>query len=313
MRQLLNLIRWPNLVIITATVCFTLFFVVNPLLGLKAFEAGLSVTGFILLLLATLFIAIAGYLINDFFDMDADRINKPGKNQVGKKFPVAYVQLAYWVLNALAVVMGFVVAWMAGRPMYGLVFFFTAGLLWFYSERYQCMPLVGNLVVAFLSTLSFALVWLFDFFTLMYQPEAFAAVQAAFPIVNKMMLIYMSFAFLTSLIRELVKDMEDIEGDQRYGCNTFPVRYGLRPTKVIGVVVAVAGLALSVWAQLFFNTISFRWLFLWFFLIDAGFLLIGALLAKASDKSHFSVLSVSVKILMVTGIVSMVLVYFEVQ
>jgi len=312
MRQFLKLIRWPNLAIVLATMCFTLFFVINPLLGLKAFEAGLTVTGFILLVLATLFIAVGGYLINDFFDMDIDRINKPGKNQVGRKFPVAYVQLAFWILNILAVIMGFVVAWMADKSLYGLVFPFTAGLLWFYSERYQCMPLVGNLVVAFLSTLSFALVWLFDFFTLVGNPVAFTAVQVSFPVVNKMMLIYMGFAFITSLIRELVKDIEDVEGDERYGCNTFPVRFGIKATKITGVIVLLAGLALSAWAQVFFNAYGFIFLFGWFFLIDIEFFIVMALLLRAADKPHYTTLSVFIKILMLTGILSMILVYFEV-
>ncbi len=312
MKQFLKLIRWPNLVIILMTMCFTLFFVVNPLLGLKAFDAGLTVTGFVLLVLATLFIAVGGYLINDFFDMDIDRINKPGKNQVGRKYPVAYIQLSFWILNIVAVIMGFIVAWMAGRPMYGLVFFFTAGLLWFYSERYQCMPLVGNLVVAFLSTLSFALVWLFDFFTLVNNPVAFAYAQTSFPIVNKMMLIYMGFAFVTSLIRELVKDIEDVEGDQRYGCNTFPVRFGIKVTKITGVIVLLAGLALSAWAQMFFKTIGFNILFFWFLAIDIEFIIVLVLLVKAGEKRHFSTLSVLIKILMLTGILSMIFVYFEV-
>ncbi|NOX86587.1 MAG: UbiA family prenyltransferase [Chlorobi bacterium] len=311
MQQFLKLIRWPNLVIILMTMFFTLFFVINPLLGLKSFEAGLTVTGFVLLVLATLFIAIGGYLINDFFDMDIDRINKPGKNQVGKKFPVAYVQLSFWILNILAAVMGFIVAWMADKPLYGLVFVFTSGLLWFYSERYQCMPLVGNLVVAFLSTLSFALVWLFDFFTLVNDPDDFAAVQTSFPVVNKMMLIYMGFAFVTTLIRELVKDIEDVEGDDRYGCNTFPVRFGIKATKVVSVIVLLAGLALSAWAQLFFYYAGFRVLFFWFFLIDIEFFIVMALLMKATDKLHYSTISVFIKILMLTGILSMIFVYFE--
>lgn len=310
--QFLKLIRWPNLVIILMSMCFTLFFVINPLLGLQGFEAGMSVTGFVLLVVATLFIAVGGYLINDFFDMDIDRINKPGKNQVGKKYPVATIQLSFWILNTIAVVMGFVVAWMAGRPLYGLVFIFTAGLLWFYSERYQCMPLVGNLVVAFLSTLTFGLVWLFDFFTLINQPDAFVAVQASFPIVNRVLLIYIGFAFLTSLLRELVKDIEDVDGDRRYGCNTFPVRYGIKSTKIPGLVFSLAGIALSVWAQSFFYRAGFMLLFGWFILIDLGFVVITVLLMKADGKSNFSALSVMIKILMLIGVLSMVMVYFEV-
>jgi len=312
MRQFLNLIRWPNLLIIAISMCFTLFFVINPLLGLQGFEAGINALGFLLLILSTLLIAVGGYLINDYFDMDIDRINKPGKNQVGMRFPVSTVQLSYWIVNVVAVIMGFVVAWMSGKVLYGLVFVFTAGLLRFYSERYQCMPLIGNLVIAFLSALSFGLVWFFDFFSMMNDPVVFATVQASFPLVNKVLLIYLGFAFLTGLLRELVKDIEDIEGDTRYGCNTFPVQYGTTNTKRFGIAVALTGLLLSVWAQTFFLQAGFMWLSAFFILIDLGFLLIAFLFIRAKEKSKYSRLSVIIKILMLAGIFSMILIYFEV-
>ena len=138
-----------------------MFLVIKPVLQIGDMMPGMSLFQFGLLILSTLLITAGGYLINDFFDMEADGINKPGQNQVGKRFAVARVQLLYWLFTVLGVLLGTIMSWQLNKIEYALVFVFAAGLLWFYSERYQCMPLVGNLVVAFLSALSFGLVWVF--------------------------------------------------------------------------------------------------------------------------------------------------------
>ncbi len=312
MLQILKLLRWPNLVIIIISMMLIQFCVINPLLGVEAFYAGMTSLEFTLLILATIFITIGGYLINDYFDIDVDRLNKPGKNQVGMKFPVATVQILYWLFTVSGVLLGIILSWMLNQINYSLIFVFSAGLLWFYSERYQCIPLIGNLVVAFLSALSFGLVWLFGFFALSNDAVAFTTVQASFPLVNKMVLMYMGFAFITSLFREVTKDMEDAAGDERFGCRTFAVAFGLKKSKILGVFVALVGLVGSIWFQIFAYRAEFFALFGFFVLIDLLFGWSIFWLLKAENKLHFKRLSTFIKVLMLLGILSMVLVYFEV-
>jgi len=312
MLNVLKLIRWPNLLIVTFSMVFTLFFVIQPILQISGLESGMSMVHFVLLVVSTLLITIGGYLINDFSDMQADSINIPGANQVGKRFPVATIQLLYWIFTVAGVLLGAVLSWMLNQVNYALIFVFAAGLLWFYSERYQCMPLVGNIVVASLSSLSFGLVWVYEFFALSNNAMAFSSVQTQFPLVNHFVLMYMGFAFIVSLLREVVKDIEDFEGDDRYGCETFAVVFGQRKSKLLGMMVAIAGFIFSVWFQTFFYKAGFLLLFGYFMAIDLLFVAIIIWLIQAEKKKDFNKLSLFIKVLMLIGILSMILVYFEV-
>jgi 4-hydroxybenzoate polyprenyltransferase len=273
---------------------------------------GLSGIEFSLLLFATLFITVGGYLINDFFDMDADRINKPGKNLVGGKWPVVTVQILYWVFTLVGVLLGVLLSWLIGKITYSMVFVFAAGLLWFYSERYKCIPVIGNVVVAFLSALSFGLVWLFYFFALSQDASAFTSVQSNFELVNIFILIFMGFAFVTSLLREVIKDIEDREGDERYGCNTLAVAFGQAKAKVFAGFIAVSGLVATIITQVFFFKIDFMMMLGYFALIDLGFLVSIIWIIQAKKKSDFKRLSNFIKLLMFVGVVSMIMVYMEI-
>jgi 4-hydroxybenzoate polyprenyltransferase len=311
MLSFLKLIRWPNLVIMLVSMIFILLLVINPILNTPSFEAGMSLFQFVLLLISTLLITAGGYVINDFFDMQSDSINKPGINQVGKKYAVARIQLLYWIFTILGVLTGTYLCWVLDQLNYALIFVFAAGLLWFYSERYKCMPLVGNIVVAFLSALSFGLVWIFEFFALTNNPASFGTVQSMFPLVNHFVLMYMGFAFLVSLTREVVKDIEDIEGDKKFGCKTFAVAYGEKKSKSLAMIIAFGGLLFSVWFQVMFFQAEFYILFGYFIAIDLLFIMVVIWLSQAKKKSDYKKLAFFIKMTMLIGIFSMFLVYFE--
>lgn len=307
----LKLIRWPNLLIVLVSMVFIQLLVIEPIFRFPLFTAGMNLFQFILLIIATLSITIGGYMINDFFDMQADGVNKPGENQVGKKFSVARTQLFYWIFTIFGSLAGTYLSWMTGHLTYALIFILTAGALWFYSERYQCMPLVGNVLVAFLSALSFGLVWLYNFVALTNNPPAFAAVQSMFPLINHFVLMYMGFAFIVNLMREIVKDIEDIEGDNRFGCRTFAVVFGQQKSKIVAISVAIIGIIFTVWFQVLFLAVEFYTFFGYFVLIDLLFVVSIIWLIQAKKKSDFKRISFFMKLIMLIGIFSMFLVYFE--
>jgi len=311
MISFLKLIRWPNILIIWLSMSLIFFCVINPVLGLENFEAGLSISQFILLVASTTFISIAGYLLNDLFDINPDQVNKPGKNMVGRKFRVHMVQILYWIFTVSGVLLGAYVSYAIGKINYSLVFVFVAGLLWFYSERYQCQPVIGNIVIAFLSALTIALVWLFSFFALIKEPVIFANVQMYFSNLNILILLFSGFAFFTSLMREMIKDIEDFKGDDRFGCRTFPVIFGIKKAKWLALIVTLVTLVLSIWCQVFFIRAGFEKLFYYFFFVDLFFLIVAWMLIKAREPKDYKKASLVVKILMVIGILSMALVYFE--
>jgi 4-hydroxybenzoate polyprenyltransferase len=309
MTAFFKLIRWPNILMIWITMGLVLFALINPILSLRPFEAGMNATQFLLLVAAVTFIAVAGYLINDIHDMDADAVNKPGKNVVGRKISVHTVRILYWVFNILGVAAGTASAWMLGQINYSLIFILSAGLLWFYSGRYQCQPLIGNLVVAFLSSLTIMLVWLFDFLTLMQRSDIMISIHQFLPQVNALILLFTAFAFMTTLIRELVKDMQDFAGDDRFGCRTLAVAAGVDKAKRITMFLLVAMVLLALYSQWYFFQTGFINLFYFFMLIDL--LIFGVIfrLARAGDTKDFKRVSFLIKILMLAGIFSMIFVY----
>lgn len=306
-----RLIRWPNLLIIILSMSLLLFFIITPGLGIEVFTSGLSFGEFILLVFSTLLIAIGGYIINDIADINTDTINKPGKNTIDSRFSMKFANTLYWILTISGILSGVLLSYLINQINFGLIFLFSAGLLWFYSQKYQCQPLVGNIVIAFLSALSFGLVWLFEFYALTNTPEIFVTVQSQFSLINRFVFFYMGFAFMVSLLREIIKDMEDYKGDNRFGCRTFTVVYGISASKIVALFVAYFSLMASIFVQYSFFNSGYKLLFGAFVIIDILFILIISLLHKASSKFNYNQLSILIKILMIYGILSMIFFYFE--
>ncbi len=308
MKVFFKMIRWPNLLMMVLSMSLLLFLLIKPGLGLEN-KVGMDFPEFVLLVAAVLLTAMGGYVINDLKDLQTDAVNKPEKNPFEKIFTKDMGWIFYWVFAIGGILSGALLSFLLGKSSYVLIFILTTGLLWFYATRYQCQPLVGNLVVAFLSALSFGLVWLYELMAL--QIHAVQVDRSALLMVNVLVLIYMGFAFLVSLMREVVKDMEDVDGDTKTGCLTLPVSYGMKKAKNIALIVNLLGLFASFAIQWFFYENGFNVLFLFFFLVD---LLFGTVLLKlinARRKEHFSALSLWIKLLMVAGILSIGLFYFE--
>ncbi len=303
-----KMIRWPNLVMVILSMSLLMFLLVKPGLG-PASQTGMNFPEFVLLVAAVLLTAMGGYVINDLKDLQTDAVNKPGKNPFEKVFTRNQGWIFYWIFTIGGILAGSLLSFLLGKGSYSLIFILTAGLLWFYATRYQCQPLVGNFVVAFLSALSFGLVWLYELMAL--QTQAAVVDHSLLVQVNSLVLIYMGFAFVVSLLREVVKDMEDVEGDRQTGCLTLPVSYGITKAKNTAIAINLSGLFASFAIQWFFYENDFSVLFFFFFLVDLLFAFVLLKLINASRKEHFSAISLWIKLLMVAGILSMGLFYFE--
>jgi len=303
-----KMIRWPNLLMVILSMSLLLFLLIKPGLGL-ANQVGMDFPEFVLLVAAVLLTAMGGYIINDLKDLQTDAVNKPGKNPFEKVFTKDQGWIFYWIFAIGGILSGSLLSFLLDKSSYSLIFIFTAGLLWFYATRYQCQPLVGNFVVAFLSALSFGLIWLYELMAL--QTQAAVVGHSRLMQVNSLVLIYMGFAFVVSLLREVVKDMEDVKGDRQTGCLTLPVAYGMKKAKNIALIVNLLGLFASFGFQWFFYKNGFNVLFLFFFLVDLLFAFVLMKLVNATQKLHFNALSLWIKLLMVAGILSMGLFYFE--
>lgn len=237
----LQLIRWKNLLIILITQLLVWVCVVLPL-GPEV----LNIINFCCLALSTLFIAAAGYIINDYFDNKIDAINKPEKVVLGKTIPRKQAILSHSVLNVIALILAATVAVQAHHFEWLLVQVLCTILLWYYSTKFKRQLITGNIVVALLTSLTVLTL-------IIYEPKLhyflkgriFEETEDGVYLLNPawLLVFYALFAFLLTWMREIVKDMEDIKGDADQGCVTLPVKYGLsaaaRFTRILGVVTVV--------------------------------------------------------------------------
>lgn len=232
-----------------------------------------------LLITSTILIAASGYLINDYYDVKIDYINKPDEVVIGKGMRRRVVMFLHTFFNLVGIGLACLVSLKVGA-----IHFIAAILLWMYSNSLKRLPFVGNLAVALLTALA---IWIVGFY---YQQSALVV------------LAYAIFAFFINLIREIIKDIEDREGDRKHGCKTLPVVLGFRATKnIIFIIATVFVTSIIVVAY----KIDQPLLYLYFGLIGLLFLYFMYLIYQADRKSHFTRLSKLSKILMLTGVMSM--------
>ena len=273
---LFRLTRFWNLAIIAFAQYFTAYFLFQQRL--------LVFTDFWLFLIvaATVMIAAAGYIINDYYDIKIDLINKPDRVVIGKTITRRYAIFFHTVISVTGVGMGLLINWKVGAVNFVSVF-----LLWLYSNNLKRQPLIGNLVVSILTGLS---IFLLSFLYEQYLP---------------LVMTYSLFAFFMTLIREIVKDMEDMKGDTTFGCKTLPIVWGIRKTKsfLYGTILVFSFLVL--WLD--YQQLKISWIYFIPLLFVPMSLLFYRLL-KADTKKEFYQLSQLCKIIMLLGICSMIFV-----
>ena len=317
--SILRLIRFPNLVIIAATQYAMRYLLMEPLLPSDTFTLQFGDIQFFFLVLSTIFIAAAGYIINDYFDTQADMINKPARVVVGVKISRRVAMTLHAALNIIGVGIGIYLAFYVKLPSLSFVFIIATGLLWFYSTNYKRQFLVGNLSVAFLTGLVPLMVVLFEIPLLNREyGQVMLRNDATFNYIFAWVGGFSFFAFLTTLTREVIKDAEDFEGDMAYGMKTVPIVLGLVWTKV--VVLSLIGLTMFMLIYLQVKYILFSvepldYFSLVYFLLFLMLPLIGLTVQVlvAKTKRDYSRASNLIKIVMLTGILYSALVFYLVN
>jgi 4-hydroxybenzoate polyprenyltransferase len=224
----LNLIRWKNLLLITY-VFFLVKFLLFPSLNTAT---NLTTVQFLLLWLAIIFITAAGYMINDINDVNTDIINKPNAIIVGKFISIKKTKSWYFFINGIGVFLGIIFSLNIREPYFILIFMGTSLLLNWYSKYLKSKPFIGNFLIAFLVAFSMLLIAILD---INYQIEN----------INQyltIIIIYVlsTFSFLINLIREIVKDIEDIKGDYKLNMRTLPIIFGVqRILKVVSILTLI--------------------------------------------------------------------------
>jgi len=318
-QSILSLIRFPNLVIIAATQYAMRYLLMEPLLPSDSFSLQFGDLQFFLLSLATIFIAAAGYIINDYFDTQTDLINKPARVVVGITISRRVAMTMHALLNIIGVGIGIYLSFYIKIPSLSIVFVIATGLLWFYSTNYKRQFLIGNLSVAFLTGLVPLMVVLFEIPMLnRAYGEIMLQNQSSFNYIFAWVGGFSFFAFLTTLIREVIKDAEDAEGDRAYGMRTVPIVLGSRWTKsvlLLLIAFCMAMLSYLLFRFIFFSVTPPDYISLVYFMIFLiiPLLLLGVQVVRARNKSGYHRASTLIKLVMLTGILYTLLVFYLVN
>jgi len=300
-----KLIRWPNLFFIAVTQVLFRFFVLNFVYRGSNNDYGenikLSLPLFYWLVFASICIAAAGYIINDYFDVNIDLVNKPGKLIVDRYIKRRWTIVWHIILSFIGLVISCYIGYKL-RNFYIPLFNFAAIIaLFFYSTTFKKKLLIGNIIISLLTAWVILVLTFSEYRFRIIFPDIY------WKRLVKVSFIYAGFAFIISLIREVIKDMEDMQGDAKYGCTTMPIVWGLQVSNVfaaVWLVVIIAGIA---FVQ--FYVIQLGW---WLSAIYSLLTIIIPLtwvlrkLYMAQSPKDFHQLSNAVKLVMFTGILSMI-------
>ncbi len=299
-----KLVRWPNLVFIALTQILFRFFVLRFVYNStedSVENSNLSLPLFYWLVFASVCIAAAGYIINDYFDVNIDLINKPDRLIVDRYIKRRWTIVWHIVLSFVGLIISCYIGYKL-RNFYIPLFNFAAIIaLWFYSTTFKKKLLIGNVLISLLTA------WVILVLTVSENRIHFISSDVYWKRIIKVSFIYAGFAFVISLIREVIKDMEDMQGDVKYGCTTMPIVWGLQVSKVfvavwlVVIICGVAGIQIYV--------IQSGW---WFSAVYCLFTIIIPLvwvlrkLYLSQSSKDFHLLSNAVKLVMLAGILSMI-------
>jgi 4-hydroxybenzoate polyprenyltransferase len=346
----IKLIRFPNILLIVFTQYAIRLGVIYPIIynfsGSQEIEhVGLKMTAldFFLLCLSTVLIAAAGYIINDYFDIKVDRINKPDRIIVGKFIKRRVVMGAHVVMNAIALLIAAYLANKLGNWNLVLIHILSAGALGYYSTIFKKQVLVGNVVVALLAALVPFIAGLYELIlqhaasddtvnSLLFRLEAYTPFEEVEYLLIQVFSNMMSwiigisiFAFITTLIREIIKDIEDHEGDEKCAYKTLPVVYGKAKAKLLAqglIVVMIAMIGYFQYLQMSENpggevaelakaqTRALITVMYLLFTVQIPLIYVLYKLKLANLKADYHQLSTSMKMIMLTGIGYTVLFYY---
>ncbi|HVE61119.1 MAG TPA: geranylgeranylglycerol-phosphate geranylgeranyltransferase [Chitinophagaceae bacterium] len=292
-----QLIRWQNVVFIILTQLLFYFCIYQSI-----YITNESLHQLIWLVVASVFIASAGYIINDYFDLNIDQVNKPNKNVINK---IIHRRWAI-VLHFLFSITGLVATAIAvSLDKWYLIFanLICIILLWLYSTSFKRQAIIGNIVVSLLTAWTILIL----FFAKVPFSAAFGGSDELTIKFFRVSFLYAGFAFVISLIRESIKDVEDMVGDRKYGCRTLPIVAGVTATKIYTTVWIVVLIAALIILQLYI--LQFSWW--WAVLYSVIFVIIPMISLfrrhyNAKSTADFHRLSSMTKWIMLTGILSMI-------
>ena len=300
-----RLVRWPNLVFIALSQTLFYYAIIIPSFLHVAFVNVLKPSYFFLLSFSCVLIAAAGYIINDYFDLNIDRVNKPQRLVVEKLIRRRWAIAWHLIFSIIGILIGLYISWKIKNIFVLFSQVACVLLLWVYSTTFKRKLLIGNIIISLLTAWVILVLYLCEFRIHTFINPQDRQVLAK---VYKFAVLYGGFAFIISLVREIIKDIEDVEGDAAYGCRTMPIVWGIQAAKIVAATWLVV-LMVSILILLFY-VLQYKW---WWVDVYSFFLIVLPLVSvlrdlyKSSSTSDYHRLSTRVKLIMLAGILSMLL------
>jgi len=295
MRTIFNILRVPNLLIIGFTFLLIRYFIFKPIYSFYSLDAGMGSLQYLLMITATILIAAAGYLSNDYFDVVSDSINKPEKQYVGKSIPEGSALAMAILFSLFALTLSIGLGINMRSFLSAFILLFALAIAWWYAAILKRSFIWGNIAVACMSAGTIAMAWL-------VENQYSRTSGEPYKIITGIIAAITIFAFLLSLIREIVKDIEDIEGDKLIRCKSLPIVKGITFTRVIVLILCEITILLLLITQLYLLEYSKYTAATWLlFGVETPLVYFLIHLKKAKEKNDYHKLSSMLKWIMLSG------------
>jgi 4-hydroxybenzoate polyprenyltransferase len=263
---------------------------------------------YLLLVLSTVLLAAGGYVINNIFDQATDHDNKPDTVIVGRSISEAHAYNIYVALNITGVGIGFYLSNVIQKPGFASIFIMIAAALYFYATSLKQMVLIGNIVVAALLSCSVIIIGIFDLFPVI-TPENQPMMANLFSI----LLDFAVFAFMINFIREIVKDLEDVNGDYNQGMSTLPIVLGIsRTAKITFGLSFIPILVILVYINTYLIPLLYATIYMFLFILGPLFYFM-IKIWTAKKQKEFHSLSLLSKWILFFGILSVLVISLNIK
>lgn len=301
MISILHLIRYKNLLMVFLSMFLTKYFLIESFISTPL----LSDIDFIILTISILLITMGGYLINDIYDIESDKINKPDKVYITTIISIKNGQFFYFLTSITGLILGLYLSVNKNLNHLSGYFIVTVIILFVYTKILKKLPLIGNVIVALLVSLPIFLVYEFD--------HSMISIKDIFDnlFLSIIIFFYLLFAFLTTLIREIIKDLQDIKGDNKLKLKTLPIMIGKKRT--INFLIFLSFLLQLLLLLVLIDSFKNDQYLILFFLITLS-LLVAYLIYKLRvpfKNNQYQLLSSLMKIIMLVGVLSMTVFKFN--
>lgn len=300
MLTIFNMLRVPNLLIIAFTFLLLRYFVFIPVYGIFSFNTGMGNLQYLLMIISTLLVAGAGFVSNDYFDVITDRVNKPDKQYIGIKLKSGSVLGIALMLSVVAAVLALWLAFLNQSLKPAILLIIALLVTWWYAMKLKKSFVWGNMAVAFMSAGTIPMAWIIENQVSQTPDQPFRLITG---IVTAISII----ALLLSFIREIVKDIEDIEGDKLINCRSLPIVKGIPFTKSVVFLVSGITFFLIMIVQFYLWEFSKLPAVIWLLAsVEIPLIYFIVALKKTNQKADFHKLSTLLKLIMVGGLASIV-------